>query len=398
MLRKSNVYFYLLTRNNSSTIYARISVEGEKSSRSTGQKIDKKYWNQDTQRVSSSHPQSNSINETLSVIENQVREAENALVNQRDVVTLERLISEMEGENEAISFIELFKEHNEKMEQLADKGEVAEATYAKYCTMLKHTKSFLNDRYDKDDIYLSKLNLKFVDDFEHWFKMEKEISHNTTFKYLKHIKKIINIALRRGYIRRDPFDGFSMSKKEKTPTYLTMDELKRIEEYDFSDCERLERVRDCFVFSCYTGLAYSDLESLDKELDFYRDKEGDIWLQQHRTKTNEPAHLLLFGKAKEVYDKYSESPNFLPVISNQKMNKYLKEIAQCCEIKKNLTTHCGRHTFATSVTLDNDIPLETVQILLGHRDRRSTAHYARVTNSKISSDMKKLRDRIASNG
>lgn len=170
--------------------------------------------------------------------------------------------------------------------------------------------------------------------------------------------------------------------------------MKRIEDYDFSDCERLEHVRDCFVFGCYTGLAYSDLESLDREQDFYRDKEGEIWLQQNRTKTDEPAHLLLMGEGRRIYDKYADCESVLPVISNQNMNAYLKEIATLCRVNKHLTSHVARHTFATTITLGNGLSIETVQILMGHRDRRSTEHYARVTNYKITSDMKMLKERL----
>lgn len=161
--------------------------------------------------------------------------------------------------------------------------------------------------------------------------------------------------------------------------------------------DRLDKVRDIFVFACYTGLAYSDLKKLSREEDFYKDSEGDIWILQQRTKTNEPASVLLLSKAEEIYHKYDHlGDKVLPVLSNQKMNAYLKEISTVSKVKKKLTTHVARHTFATTITLGQGLPIESVQQMLGHRDRRSTEHYARVTNYKLARDMKELRRRLRS--
>ena len=395
MLRKSNVYFYLLTRNKKSTIYARISVGEEKKARSTSQKVDKEHWDQDTQRVKSSHPQSDTINETLSVIENQVREAENTLRSRHEIVTLDSILELLENEQPTISILDLFYEHNRKMKEKVEVGDVAEATYKKYARIERQVRKFSRQVYSSDDIYVSKMDLDFIENLEHWWKTKQGLSHNTTVKYMKQFRKILLIALRRGYLQNDPMEGWNKSLNEVTPVHLTLDELRRIENKDFGDVGRLEKVRDVFVFGCYTGLAYSDLKKLDREEDFYLDSEGDLWLCQNRTKTNEPANVLILPEARAIYEKYSHLDSELPVISNQKMNAYLKEIADVCEVSKRLTTHVARHTFATTITLGHGMPIESVQKMMGHSDRRSTEHYARVTNHKLTNDFKELRRRIS---
>jgi site-specific recombinase XerD len=387
VLRKAITYFYLLKQSGCHTIYCRVSVNGENKVRSTGQKIKPEDWNQETQR--SAHK---GINETLSIIEHQIRSAENELITTQQPITLKNILGSIDTDYKRETFLDVFHNHNKKLKELVGVGEFAKGTYTKYNTMLKHTINFLADEYDKDDIDFSELSLEWIENFEHWFRTKANISHNTTLKYLTCIKKIVNIGHRKGYIHNDPFEGFSRKKKETIPTYLNIEELKRIENKDF-EIERLQRVADCFIFGCYTGLAYSDMANLDRDKNFWREG-NNIYLQTRRTKTKEPVKLILFPTAKRIYKKYENNSKVLPINSNQRMNAYLKEIQTLCRIPKELTTHVARHTFATTICISNGVSIETLQILLGHSDRRSTTHYGKVTNTKIMKDMKELKNRL----
>lgn len=394
MIRQAHTYFYLRKSYKAPKINCRVEVGDERKTSSIGISIAPKDWNQNTQRAKKSASNYKSINETLGVIESQVREAENTLRLRHEVITLDAITQLIENRQPTISILELFYEHNRKMREKVEVGDVAKATYKKYSRIEQQIRKFTQDVYGKDDIYVSKIDLEYIENLEHWWKTKRGLSHNTTVKYIRQFRKIILIALRRGYLQNDPMEGWNKTLNEVTPIHLSLEELRSIESKDFEGLGRLEKVRDVFVFGCYTGLAYSDLKKLDREEDFYLDAEGDLWLCQNRTKTDEPANVLILPKAREIYDKYSELDSALPVISNQKMNAYLKEIATVCKVNKSLTTHVARHTFATTITLGHGMPIESVQMMMGHRDRRSTEHYARVTNTKLVGDMKKLRKRI----
>lgn len=228
---------------------------------------------------------------------------------------------------------------------------------------------------------------------------KNDLSHNTALKYIANLRKIVKNEWEKGNVSKYVFSRFKWDYEETDPTHLDLFELKRIEEYNFSTIPRLDRVRDCFVFCCYTGLAFSDAEKLSYASDFALDNDGDVWLVQERTKTEVPARILLMPKAVEILLKYEDHPDAkdgkaLPTITNQKTNAYLKEIADVCGIKKNLTTHVARHTFGTTITLANGMPMGSVQVMMGHKRRKTTEHYARVTNLKLRRDMKVLRDRL----
>ena len=215
-------------------------------------------------------------------------------------------------------------------------------------------------------------------------------------KYLSNFKKIVNRCVKSGKLLRDPFVGFNMSKREVERDVLTEDQLKRIAQENFTG-ERLALVRDIFLFCCYTGLAYADIEKL-KQTEIVKGSDGGLWIIAKRQKTNVTSRIPLLPVALEIIDRYKDHVScrmkgmVLPVLSNQKLNSYLKATAGRCSIHFNLTFHIARHTFATTVTLSNGIPIETVSRMLGHRNLKTTQHYAKILDKKISEDMKKLRD------
>jgi site-specific recombinase XerD len=230
-----------------------------------------------------------------------------------------------------------------------------------------------------------------------YLKTEKGCKYNTATKFLQNLKRITFSCIRHGWLLKDPFVGISLAMKEVDRPYLTEAELKNLMEFT-SDIDRLVKVRDFFVFSCYTGLAYIDLYKLRKK-EIEKNTLG-FWIKTRRQKTVGKTSVLLIGVAMQIINKYTilddlnDDDHVLPIMSNQKMNAYLKELADVCGITKNLSFHVARHTFATTITLTNGVPIESVSKMLGHKNIKSTQHYARIVDEKVGEDMLKLSQKI----
>lgn len=257
-----------------------------------------------------------------------------------------------------------------------------------------HTKNFIRWKYNKEDYPLDLINQQFVNDYEFYLKTERKCNHNSATKYLKNFKKIIRIALANNWITQDPFASIKFTLKPVDAIYLTEDELKTLIKKEFR-CERLTQVRDIFLFSCFTGLAFADAKDLKKE-HLSIDKDGYWWIHKKRKKTNQMSTILMIDGALRIIEKYKNHPAvlekgiLLPVPTNQKMNSYLKEIADFCGIDKPISTHSARHTFATTVALSNNIPIEVVSKAIGHSNIKMTQRYARTTESLIKKNMEKI--------
>jgi site-specific recombinase XerD len=219
-------------------------------------------------------------------------------------------------------------------------------------------------------------------------------------KYIRNFRKIVNGCIRRGWLTRDPFLGFKMSMEEVKITPLSKEELKALSEKEFS-CERLDQVKDIFVFCCFTGLAYVDIKKL-KRSEIVLGIDEEKWIFTTRQKTDTASRIPILPTAQRIMEKYGNhiqclnDNRLLPVLSNQKMNAYLKEIADVCNINKKLTFHIARHTFATTVTLSNGVPIETVSKMLGHKNLRTTQHYAKILDRRVSDDMQQLKKKLLS--
>jgi integrase len=293
--------------------------------------------------------------------------------------------------------MKLFDYHNDEMKETLRWG-----TLKNYFTTQKYFKRYLIKKLFVRDIPLSQLKYGFLTGFEKYMKEsnsinpDKPCNHNTIMKHIERLKKVIHLAVQNEWLEKDPFSQFKPSFIKKDIAYLTEHELERVENKHFT-IPRLDNVRDLFVFSCYTGLSYSDVYALSKDnIQFGID--GEKWIITHRIKNSQQVRVPLLPKAEFIIQKYEDSSRneitgkLLPVFTNQKMNSYLKEIADLCGIDKHLTFHVARHTFATTVTLSNGVPIETVSKLLGHRSVSTTQVYARVIDSKLSQDMKRLRE------
>ena len=382
-------------------IYARITIDGKRAEVSTGQKIESDRWNVNTGSVRGNKEDARTINTVLSNIRNKIKAIYYDLTEQQRVVTADTVKNTFLGKGSLeYSLLQIFRQHNEDMRAQVGK-EYAAGTLERYQTSLKLTKEFLKHKYNRDDIYLLELQYSFITDYEFFLKTVRGNSHNTASKYLRNFKKIIRIAVVNGWLDRDPFLAYKCSLREVKRHYLTQDELDRIMAKRFPS-ERLTHVRDIFVFCCYTGLAYADVFKLSSS-DISRGIDGEYWLFTERRKTGVSSNVPLLPPALEIlekYEDYAEAMNgkqLLPVITNQKLNAYLKEIADVCGINKKLTFHIARHTFATTVTLTNGVPIESVSSMLGHKNLRTTQIYAKVVEKKVSADMKALKEKLATN-
>ncbi|MHA1916659.1 MAG: site-specific integrase, partial [Promethearchaeota archaeon] len=297
------------------------------------------------------------------------------------------------------TILEAIKLHNKNMNKLIGK-DYAKSTHIKYETTKKHIEEFIKIHYGREDLFLIELNYQFINQFHSYLRTEKNIGNNCTNKYLTNLKKIMNWSINHGWIEKNPFHNFKLVHEEVKKDFLTEEELIRIKETKI-DSERLTQIRDVFVFCCHTGLAYSDVKKLSKD-HLMRSIDGEYWIQLNRTKTKNQATIPLLKSAKVIIEKYKDRPDLmyenrlLPVVSNQKMNAYLKEIALLCGIDKKLTSHIGRHTFATNA-LTNRVPLETVGKLLGNKSIKSTQIYAKITNNKILDDVEYFKQKWNNN-
>ena len=257
----------------------------------------------------------------------------------------------------------------------------------RYETSLKHTKDFLLWKYNLTDINIEKIDYAFIMEYEFYLRSERKCANNTAVKYIKNFHKIINQCLANGWLSKDPFVNYKAKIKEVIREFLTEKEVEEIINKEFVS-QRLELVRDIFVFSCFTGLAYIDVKQLTKD-NISLGIDGDKWIFKNRQKTDTASKIPLLPMAQEVIDKYANHPvcknenRLLPILTNQKMNAYLKEIADVCGIKKELTFHIARHTFATTVTLSNGVPIETVSKMLGHTNLKTTQHYAKILDKNF---------------
>jgi integrase len=394
--------FYLKKKSKNETgeicIYLRITVDSGCIEISTKRKCSITCWSQKAERVEGRTDYARSINSYLDTLQQKVFEAKRRLIELDEEVTPSNIKDLMLGKSinkPKYMLMELFREHNKQMKALIG-ADFAAATLIRYETSYKHTLQFLESKYNVLDIDITKLNYDFISNYEFWLKTVRKCDHNTTMKYLSNFKKIVNHCVRSGKLMRDPFLGFNMAKKEVERQALTEFQLKKIAAENFR-IERLSLVRDIFLFCCFTGLSYADIKKL-KQSEILNGVDGSLWIVAKRQKTNVTSRIPLLPPAIEIMERYKDHPQcqvkgmVLPVLSNQKLNSYLKEIADRCDIPIHLTFHIARHTFATTVTLGNGIPLETVSKMLGHRNLKTTQHYAKILDKKISEDMKKLKD------
>ncbi len=403
MKTKVSILFYAkkakAAANGLVPIYARITINGKRIELSTNRFVEISKWSTEAGKIKGTSEEARSINNHLDLLKSQIRDAEMELIHKKIVVTTETIKSKLLGVDErARMLVPIFQDHNNKIKELVGK-EYAPGTLERYTTSLKHTIEFMQWKYNISDIDITKIDHAFITDYEFWLRSVRNCANNTAVKYLKNFNKIIKLCLANDWLDKNPFANYKSKVKEVERVYLTEAEIQSIIEKDFKT-ERLSLVRDIFLFSCFTGLAYIDVKNLTKShISFGID--GEKWIFTHRQKTESASKIPILPVTQMIIDKYEIHPQcinedkLLPILSNQKMNAYLKEIAGVCEIEKELTFHIARHTFATTVTLTNGVPIESVSKMLGHKNLRTTQHCAKVLDRKVSEDMKILKDKFS---
>ncbi len=379
-------------------IYMRITVGGLPKEVSAGRECEPSKWNSKANRAKGTIETVKILNSYLDTLVTKVSGIHTAMVVAGEEITAESIKLRFQGKDiKRKNFLDVFREHNNQMEALLGNG-FKPNTLKGYKTSLSHVGGYLEKQYRSQDIYTRKIDHAFVTGYEFFLRSTMGCSAVSAAKYMKHLRKIIKICISHRWITDDPFAFYKIKAKAKEKEFLTDAELRRIEKKEFK-IPRLVHVRDIFVFCCYTGLSYADVKKL-KWTDIAEGVDGKLWIFTSREKTATSSNIPLLPKALEIIERYRDYPpcaakdGVLPVLSNQKMNSYLKEIADLCEITKELTFHKSRHTFATSVTLANSVPIETVSKMLGHTDIKTTQHYAKLLDNRVAVDMGRLERKI----
>ncbi|MFA6083377.1 site-specific integrase [Mucilaginibacter sp.] len=379
-------------------IYLKITVDGKSVELSSKRKWESSKWNSSAARAVGTKEDARELNYYLDALEQQIFQAKRSLIEAGREISAQSIKDILTGNVEKRKkILEVFAMHNDQMKALVG-VDFAPSTMQRYSICYNHTRDFIKWKYGTEDRDIKDLDHDFISQYAFWLKTVRNCDHNTTMKYLVNFKKIVLICVKSKWLPDDPFSNFKLTRKQVERTALTEAELQRIAEKDFENV-RLSNVRDIFIFSCYTGLAYVDVKNL-KRTDIQKGVDGENWIFINRQKTNALSRIPLLKEALRIIKKYEKHPKcvadgvVLPVLTNQKMNSYLKEIADCCGINIELTYHLARHTFATTVTLNNGVPIETVSKILGHATIKQTQHYAKTLDFKVSEDMNRLKKRL----
>lgn len=373
-------------------IYARITVDSQRSNLSLKYTIPTEIWDRKGSRVLGHTKEAREINTYLMEVETELFQCYRELRSKSQYVTPQMVKAYYFGEDESnIKIKTLFEHHN-----IHCAHNLCKATLRHYRTTQNYLLKYINEQYKSDDYPISQLDHKFIVGFETFLRKlypkykHGKLSNNGAMKHIQRLRKMIRMAMDNEWIDRDPFLRFKVKMERKEKEFLTLQELQAIQDY-FTGIERLRIVKDLFVFSCYTGISYCDLMELGED-NLILGIDGKHWISTKRLKTKNSFKLPLIGPALSIIKRYHYHPKkrpekLFPSISNQKLNSYLKELADGCKIKKNITFHMARHTFATTITLSNGVPIETVSKILGHTKLTTTQIYARVLDRKISEDM-----------
>ena len=380
-----------LNQQGEANLFLRITVNYKRSEFSIQRKIRPEKWCSIKGRVKGSSPNSKALNHYLDELESKAYKIHSKLVLKKKPFTAETIKHKMlntESINKTLLLV--YDEHNVQIEQLLGL-EYSYGAYRRHIRTRNHLANFVRKEYKMKDIFLKEVDLKFINRFHHFLKTQKIGNQNTITKYVVNFKKIIRIAVANNWVNQDPFYHWKAKWKKVERDILTELELRSLIEQEF-DIPRLEQIRDIFVFSCFTGLAYVDVKKLSSN-HIVLGLDGKRWVKIKRSKTDSRSVVPLLPTAEAILNKYKDHPLtkqhglLLPVISNQKTNAFLKEIATICNIQKNLTFHLARHTFATTVTLANGVPIESVSKMLGHQSLKTTQIYAKVIDKKLMEDM-----------
>ena len=390
------VYFSLReskqNKKGLSPIEVSISTNGKRIYFSTGKYARSTDWNREKQLVKGKSEEAQLVNSYLTQLRNKIYQKEIELLQKGYLITAELLKEAITDKVEALNektLLDVLNEHNTERKAMVGKT-VAPATYWVFEYTGRLFKEFIQKKYERKDLYLREINLGFIQGFHAFLLGEKKMGQNSCTKHLKFLKKLLNLAVANSYISYNPVNAYKVEREPVEVDFLDEEELRKIINFD-TPLPRLERAKDMFLFGCFTGLSYIDIKTLTPE-HFEKDNTGRIWIKKRRVKTGVLSRIPLLPIAKLILDKYKGGEKLLPIQDPADINKYLKDIAILCGINKRICFHTSRHTFASTITLANNISLEVVSKMLGHTNTRMTAHYAKLIDKCIGEQMDKLMD------
>lgn len=390
------VYFSLReskqNKKGLSPIEVSITTNGKRIYFSTGKHVPATDWNKEKQAVKGKSEEAQLINGYLIQLRNKIYQKEIELLQKGYLITAELLKEAITDKVEALNektLLDVLNEHNTERKAMVGKT-VAPATYWVFEYTGRLFKEFIQKKYERKDLYLREINLGFIQGFHAYLLGEKKMGQNSCTKHLKFLKKLLNLAVANSYISYNPVNAYKVEREPVEVDFLDEEELRKIINFD-TPLPRLERAKDMFLFGCFTGLSYIDIKTLTPE-HFEKDSAGRIWIKKRRVKTGVLSRIPLLPIAKLILDKYKGGKKLLPIQDPADINKYLKDIAILCGNNKRICFHTSRHTFASTVTLANNISLEVVSKMLGHTNTRMTAHYAKLIDKCIGEQMDKLMD------
>ena len=390
------VYFSLReskqNKKGLSPIEVSITTNGKRIYFSTGKHVPATDWNKEKQAVKGKSEEAQLINGYLIQLRNKIYQKEIELLQKGYLITAELLKEAITDKVEALNektLLDVLNEHNTERKAMVGKT-VAPATYWVFEYTGRLFKEFIQKKYERKDLYLREINLGFIQGFHAYLLGEKKMGQNSCTKHLKFLKKLLNLAVANSYISYNPVNAYKVEREPVEVDFLDEEELRKIINFD-TPLPRLERAKDMFLFGCFTGLSYIDIKTLAPE-HFEKDSAGRIWIKKRRVKTGVLSRIPLLPIAKLILDKYKGGKKLLPIQDPADINKYLKDIAILCGINKRICFHTSRHTFASTITLANNISLEVVSKMLGHTNTRMTAHYAKLIDKCIGEQMDKLMD------
>jgi len=379
-------------------IYFRFTIAGKRKEVSSNVYTSIQKWDNQLLKIKGNSEDARIKNSLLDIITMKANKTMIKLSISDATISIDDFFNHFQGITEKPrTIVPIFKTHNQKLKDLIDK-EYTQGTYDRYETTLAHLQKFLQWKYFLIDIDITKIDIAFINDFDFYLRTIHKCSNNTTVKYIKNFNKILRICILNEWISKDHIQKYKSKIIVIEKIYLSQQEIDTIISKEIK-IYRLALVRDIFIFACYTGLAYIDVKQLTMD-NIVKGIDGTDWINTHRQKTHAPSNIPLLDIPKQIIEKYTHNPkannegSLLPTFSNQKMNAYLKEIADICKINKILTFHIARHTFATTITLSNGVPIESVSKMLGHKNIKITQHYAKITDRKVANDMENLKDKI----
>jgi len=402
-----NIFFFILKKKLLKTgeapVLVRVTIGGKKAETRIQRSIHPKLWDQAKGFSKGKDRISLEVNQYIQSLTAKLHGIHRELVFQDALITPQNLISQLFNQGEKRTVLTFMKSHIEEMETLIG-IDYEKITLNRYWNCYRSAEMVIKQFYQKDDVTFSELSTEFIKKFEYYLKTDRKLCRNTIVRYMKCFKKIVKHGLDMGWMKANPFAGIKFTQEETDPVFLTLEELRKIENQQFP-IERMELTKDMFIFCCYTGLAFSDAKEL-KSSDIITDNNGKLWIRKTRHKMKKisakcTSNVPLLKPALDILEKYRnhlkvlETGCCLPLYCNQTMNGYLKNIAAVCCIDKNLTTHLARHTFGTTVTLANKVTLKSVSKMMGHTSTRMTEHYAKVMDQTIIEDMDKVVLRLA---